>query len=162
MVILQKMLTLWEGLARHLNTLLYRFVLGHLGKSSDICRKVKITNPQNVFIGSAATINDGAILQASHNASIEIGDRVSVSYGAMLLTAGRRLGQDGYLSKDHQDQPVVIRDDAWIGAGAILLPGVTVGIRAVVAAGAVVTKDAPDGTIVAGVPARVIRQLGNP
>ena len=56
--------------------------------------------------------------------------------------------------------PVVLKKGCYIGACALLLPGVTVGERAVVAAGAVVTRDVPPGTIVAGVPARVVRNVG--
>jgi acetyltransferase-like isoleucine patch superfamily enzyme len=52
--------------------------------------------------------------------------------------------------------PVKIGDDVWIGARAVILPGVTIGSRCVVAAGAVVKSDVPDGTIVAGVPARPV------
>lgn len=56
-------------------------------------------------------------------------------------------------------KPVVIRCNAWIGAGAMILPGVTVGENAIVAAGAVVTKDVPDNAVVAGVPAKVLRNI---
>ena len=56
-------------------------------------------------------------------------------------------------------QPVVIGDDVWIGANAVILPGVTIGRHCVVAAGAVVTKDVPDNTMVGGVPAKVIKTL---
>ena len=56
-------------------------------------------------------------------------------------------------------EKVVINDDAWIRVGAIILPGVTVGKGAIVAAGAVVTKDVPDFTVVGGVPAKFIRKL---
>jgi acetyltransferase-like isoleucine patch superfamily enzyme len=56
-------------------------------------------------------------------------------------------------------KPIVIKRNAWIGAGATILPGVTVGENAVVAAGAVVNKDVPDNTVVAGVPAKVIKTL---
>ena len=56
-------------------------------------------------------------------------------------------------------KPVVIKRNAWIGAGAIIMPGVTVGENAVVAAGAVVTKDVPSNTVVAGVPAKVIKEM---
>jgi len=56
-------------------------------------------------------------------------------------------------------KPVVIEDDVWIGANAVVLPGVTIGARSVVGAGAVVVKDVAPKTIVAGVPARVIRDL---
>jgi acetyltransferase-like isoleucine patch superfamily enzyme len=56
-------------------------------------------------------------------------------------------------------KPIVVRRNAWIGAGATVLPGVTVGENAVVAAGAVVTADVPANTVVAGIPARVIRTI---
>jgi acetyltransferase-like isoleucine patch superfamily enzyme len=56
--------------------------------------------------------------------------------------------------------PVVLKRGCYVGACALLLPGVTVGERAVVAAGAVVTRDVPPGTIVAGVPARIVREVG--
>jgi acetyltransferase-like isoleucine patch superfamily enzyme len=55
--------------------------------------------------------------------------------------------------------PIHVEDDAWIGAGAIVFPGVTIGRGAIVGAGAVVTKDVPPHAIVAGVPARLIRRL---
>lgn len=56
-------------------------------------------------------------------------------------------------------RPVVIKRNAWIGAGATILPGVTVGENAVVAAGAVVSRDVPPNTVVAGVPAKVVKTL---
>ncbi|GAB3760296.1 DapH/DapD/GlmU-related protein [Spirosoma pomorum] len=56
-------------------------------------------------------------------------------------------------------QPIVIKRNAWIGAGATILPGVTVGENAVVAAGAVVSRDVPDNVVVAGVPAKVVKAL---
>ncbi|NID10912.1 DapH/DapD/GlmU-related protein [Fibrivirga algicola] len=56
-------------------------------------------------------------------------------------------------------QPIVIKRNAWIGAGATILPGVTVGENAVVAAGAVVSRDVPPNTVVAGVPAKVVKTL---
>jgi len=54
---------------------------------------------------------------------------------------------------------VIIEDDIWIGANAVVLPGVTIGHHSVVAAGAVVTKDVPPHSLVAGVPAKVIKQI---
>ena len=56
-------------------------------------------------------------------------------------------------------KPILIKRKAWIGAGVTILPGVTIGENAVVAAGAVVTKDVPDNTIVAGVPAKIIKSI---
>ena len=66
----------------------------------------------------------------------------------------RRIDEQGISTK-----PVVISDDVWIGANAVILPGVTIGRHVVVAAGAVVTKDVPDNCVVGGVPAKVIKQL---
>ena len=56
-------------------------------------------------------------------------------------------------------KPIVIEDNVWIGGGAILLPGVTIGRNAVVGAGAVVSRDVPANAVVAGNPARVIREI---
>ncbi|HCJ91322.1 MAG: hypothetical protein I3I94_01775 [Acidaminococcaceae bacterium] len=58
-------------------------------------------------------------------------------------------------------KPVRIGDDVWVGGNVTILPGVTIGSNVVVAAGAVVTHDVPDNSLVAGVPARVIRKLEN-
>jgi maltose O-acetyltransferase len=86
---------------------------------------------------------------------VHIGNNVNVSFQACLLS----------LHHDHNDPnfsaigaPVVIQDHAWIGARAMILPGVVVGEGAVVAAGAVVTRSVPDYAVVGGVPARVIGQ----
>lgn len=148
------------SLRRRFWTWAYRRVLGHLGSRSAICQGVKIICPRSVWIGTDSVINDGVTLQGSPGATIRIGSRVSISYGAIILTAGREIGQDGFYTQDHQNLPVVIQDGAWVAAGAIILPGVTIGERAVVAGGAVVTKDVPPGVTVGGIPARVIRVLG--
>lgn len=106
-------------------------------------------------------------------ASIHIGNRVLISHGVNLfdslthpLDAAERHRQTreiflrGHpLDIDLGARPVVIRDDAWLGAGCFVLAGVTIGARSIVAAGAVVTKDVPDGVIVAGNPASVLRPV---
>ena len=68
--------------------------------------------------------------------------------------ATRRIDQQGVSTL-----PVTIADDVWIGAGAVVLPGVTIGRHSVVAAGAVVTRDVPDGCVVGGVPAKIIKHI---
>ena len=106
-----------------------------------------------------------------------VGKNVFVNFGCTFLDQGGITLEDGVfigpaskiLTEAHpehpeirhtlQTEPVVIRRKAWIGAGAIILPGVTVGENAIVAAGAVVTKDVPDNTIVAGVPAKTLRRI---
>ena len=154
------MMRIQGGLRRRWRRLFYRCLLKQFGPGSSICAGVKITFPENLWIGRRSLINDGAILQATREAPIVIGDDVRVSYNAIVLTAGLGESAQGHCGPDHVHKPVTIKDGAWIAAGAIVLPGVTVGERAVVAAGAVVTRDVPDATLVAGVPARVIKKLG--
>jgi acetyltransferase-like isoleucine patch superfamily enzyme len=66
----------------------------------------------------------------------------------------KRIDEQGISTKS-----IIIGDDVWIGANAVILPGVTIGNHCVIAAGAVVTKDVPDNTLVGGVPAKVIKYL---
>lgn len=108
-----------------------------------------------------------------------VGKEVFINFGCTFLDQGGITIEDGVfigpeakiLSEGHPEQPalrhtlqtepVVIRRKAWIGAGAIILPGVTVGENAIIAAGAIVTKDVPDNTIAAGVPAKILRNIKN-
>lgn len=90
---------------------------------------------------------------------VSIGSHVNLAQGIVVtalnhqfLDASKRIDQQGITTR-----PVVIGDDVWIGANAVVLPGVTVGSHSVVAAGAVVTKDVPPHTVVGGVPAKVIK-----
>ena len=90
-----------------------------------------------------------------------IGNHVNLAQGITVTAlnhnfedASKRIDEQGISTK-----PVVIGDDVWIGANAVILPGVTIGSHCVVAAGAVVTKDVPDNCVVGGVPAKVIKSL---
>ena len=90
-----------------------------------------------------------------------IGNNVNLAQG-ITVTALNHNFQDATKRIDEQGvstKPVVIGDDVWIGANAVILPGVTIGRHCVVAAGAVVTKDVPDNTLVGGVPAKIIKSL---
>ena len=111
--------------------------------------------------------------------NIVLGKRVFINHACSFLDLGGITIEDDVMigprvnitSENHPvDIPtrksmvpaeVIIRNNAWIGAGATILPGVTVGSNSVVAAGALVNKDVPPNTVVAGVPARVIREMGN-
>ena len=90
-----------------------------------------------------------------------IGNHVNLAQGITVTAlnhnfadSSRKIDEQGISTK-----PVVISDDVWIGANAVILPGVTIGRHVVVAAGAVVTKDVPDYSLVAGVPAKEIKKL---
>lgn len=92
---------------------------------------------------------------------VTIGSHVNLAQG-ITVTALNHNFSDPSLRIDEQGvstKAVVIGDDVWIGANAVILPGVTIGSHVVVAAGAVVTKDVPANTLVGGVPAEIIKQL---
>ena len=88
---------------------------------------------------------------------ITIGDGVLIGPNVSLITENH--SEVPELRQHVYGRPIVIKRKAWLGAGVTILPGVTVGENAIVAAGAVVSKDVPDNTIVGGVPAKVIRKI---
>lgn len=90
---------------------------------------------------------------------IHIGRNTLLAPRVQVLTAGHALDATERVQGVEFGKPVRIGQDCWIGGGAIICPGVTIGNRSVVAAGAVVTKDVPANSLVAGVPARVLKQL---
>lgn len=92
---------------------------------------------------------------------VTIGHHVNLAQGITVTALnhnfdvpGLRIDEQGISTK-----PVVIGDDVWIGANAVVLPGVTIGSHSVVAAGAVVTHDVPDGVVVGGVPAKILKHI---
>ncbi|MFI8199481.1 DapH/DapD/GlmU-related protein [Streptomyces sp. NPDC085942] len=105
---------------------------------------------ENVFVNQGCTFMD--------KGGIRIGSGVMIAPKVSLITGGHplpRAERRAFLSF----APIVIEDDVWIGTAAVITQGVTIGAGAVVAAGAVVTRDVPVGTVVAGVPARVIKKI---
>ncbi|MFF9897769.1 DapH/DapD/GlmU-related protein [Streptomyces longispororuber] len=103
---------------------------------------------KNVFVNQGCTFMD--------KGGIRIGDGVMIAPKVSLITGGHPLPlaeRREYLSF----APIVVEDDVWIGTAAVVLQGVTIGTGAVVAAGAVVTRDVPARSLVAGVPARVVK-----
>lgn len=118
------------------------------------------TNPHKIFIGNRVFINAGCYFESQAN--ITLMDDVIIGYGATILTTNHRF-QDKKMSIWNQGvicEPVVIENDVWIGARAIILPGIRIGKGAVIGAGAVVTKDVSPYTVVAGVPARELKKRG--
>ena len=117
-----------------------------------------------VPIGDGTVINGGVVLYDEYEGLIRFGARVAVASGVTIIASSNpnnsRLADHGFDSKRLiAKAPVRIGDDAWIGANATILPGVTIGDASVVGAGAVVTGDVAPHTIVAGVPARQIAEL---
>lgn len=127
-----------------------------------------------ITIGSWFYLGPGSMIWSSDEGGITIGDRVLVSANVVIhdtdshpIAPKARFEQTkAIFGRGHpktnpgiRSARVKIGDDVWIGAGAMILKGVSIGDAAVVGAGSVVTKDVPDRTIVAGNPARVIRKV---
>lgn len=108
-------------------------------------------------VGKGVFINFGCTFLDQGGITLE--DGVFIGPGAKILTEAHP--EQPEIRHTLQTRPVVIRRKAWIGAGAIVLPGVTVGQNAIVGAGSVVTRDVPDNAVVAGVPAKFIRNIKN-
>lgn len=116
---------------------------------------------ETISVGNEVYIGPGAVLLASLS-SICIGNKVMFGPNVTIMGGDHNTSVIGKFMFDvkvkraQDDQPVVIEDDVWIGTGAIILKGVHVGRGCIVAAGAVVTRNIPPYTIVAGIPARVL------
>ena len=110
---------------------------------------------KNISIGRGVFINAGCSFQ--DQGGVVIGDGVLIGHRVVLATINHGLRPE----ERHTCicSPIVIGRNVWIGAGAIVLPGVTIGDDAVVAAGAVVTRDVAAGDVVAGVPAKRVRNV---
>lgn len=110
---------------------------------------------KNITVGKNVFINSGCRFQ--DQGGITIGDGALIGHNAVLTTLNHDFSPERRTSM--HPAPVVIGKNVWLGASVTVVPGVTIGDNAVIAAGAVVTKDVPAGTIAAGVPAKVLREL---
>lgn len=116
---------------------------------------------ETIYIGDDVYIGPGAVFNAS-DSRITIHNKVMFGPGVYIMGGDHNFNQVGkYMfdvkyKNESDDLPVIIESDVWIGCRVVILKGVTIGKGAIVAAGAVVTKDVPDFSIVGGVPAKVI------
>ncbi|MGH9081482.1 MAG: sugar O-acetyltransferase [Acidimicrobiales bacterium] len=132
-------------------------LLGGLGEDSVIRAPFRCDYGSYLCIGARTFINFGLV--ALDAAPITIGNDVQIGPNVQLLTPTHPV--DPQLRKDKWEaaEPIHVGHNVWLGGGAIVLPGVTVGRDTVVGAGAVVTKDLPPGVVTAGNPARIIREI---
>jgi acetyltransferase-like isoleucine patch superfamily enzyme len=119
-------------------------------------RRTLITGWGRIRIGDRVFVNSGAVIFST--VEVTLGDDVAIANEAYLTDSDSH-GVEGRPAKE---APIRIGAGSWVGARAMILPGVTVGTRCLIAAGAIVSKDVPDETLVAGNPARVVRQLHYP
>jgi maltose O-acetyltransferase len=128
---------------------------GRIGRGAVIEPPFHCDYGSNIAAGERFYANAGCVFLDC--ASIEIGKHVLLGPGVHLYTATHPL--DPALRRQGLEcaRPITIGDDAWLGGGSIVLPGVSIGARAVVGAGSVVTRDVPPDTTVAGNPAGPVR-----
>ncbi len=186
----EKAFSIWERGTRLLYTWLQRGRFHTWGACSRVSPGLVVSCPWAIAVGGGVTISDHATLNVKDfrtdgRATLVIGDRVYIGRFVhinawqdvviepdVLITHRVLLGDEDHVYDDPSvpirqqgskcKGPVRLKAGCWIGTGAAILPNVTIGRNAVVAANAVVTKDVPDHAVVAGNPARVIKQLMPP
>ena len=134
-------------------------MLGSVGERVWISKTFGCDCGKNIFIGDDFTGNFNLTILDIRE--VYIGNHVMIGPNTLITTVGHPLSpkaRRGYMAKA---APVRIGNDVWIGGNVTIRPGVTIGNNVVVAAGAVVTKDVPDNSLVGGVPARIIREIEN-
>jgi maltose O-acetyltransferase len=133
-------------------------LLGSFGEGSEIRPPFYCDYGYQTHVGARTFVNFGLVVLDV--ARIEIGDDVQVGPYVQLLTATHPVEAEPRRAKWESAEPISIGDNVWLGGGVIVCPGVTIGAHTVVGAGAVVTRDLPDGVLAVGNPARIVRTLG--
>ena len=134
-----------------------RKLFGKVGQNPVILPRFVCDNGKNISVGDNFLINfNGVILDI---APVIIGNNVMIGPNTLITTDNHPLNAKERRNHMAVATPVTIGNDVWIGGNVTILPGVTIGDRAVIAAGAVVTKDIPANTVAGGVPAKVIKEL---
>jgi len=143
-------------------------LLGAVGDFALILEPFHMDYGKHIKLGDQCFINSGATFLDSNY--ITIGDRVSVGPNVQFITATHPILPEERIVQAPGDpilpfrpmtiaKPITIDEDCWIGAGAIIMPGVSIGMATIVGAGAIVTKSLPERVIAVGNPARVIRSI---
>ena len=136
-----------------------RELLGAVGEGTLLRPPLYVDYGSNLRIGARTFANFGLV--ALDVLPITIGDDVQLGPNVQLLTPTHPLEPDIRRAKWEAGKPITIENNVWVGGGAIVLAGLTIGENSVVGAGAVVTKDVPPNVVVVGNPARVVRDLGD-
>jgi maltose O-acetyltransferase len=132
-------------------------LLGKIGQNSTIEPPFYCSYGQNIHIGDHVYLNLLCTILDCNE--VHIGHHVMIGPAVQIYTAAHLLQAEARIQGWEVAKPIVIEDNVWLGGGAILLPGVRIGRNAVVGAGAVVSRSVPANTVVAGNPARVIREI---
>jgi acetyltransferase-like isoleucine patch superfamily enzyme len=131
-------------------------VLGGLGKRCTIQANLRVGTPEKLFIGDDCNFGEDVFITAG--GGVRIGNFVGIGAGAKIWSVNHKYEDPDvpWLKQGWEYKEVVIEDDAWIGANAFVMPGVTVGKGAILSAGTILSKSVPPYSIAAGNPGRVI------
>ena len=132
-------------------------LLGSIGEGTVIRPPFRCDYGTYVHFGALCFANFGLV--ALDVAPITIGDSVQIGPNVQLLTPTHPIDPDLRRAGWEAAEPITIGDNVWLGGGAIVLPGVTIGADTVVGAGAVVSRDLPAGVVAVGNPARIVREV---
>ncbi|WP_349264124.1 sugar O-acetyltransferase [Longimicrobium sp.] len=142
---------------RELRMDIVRRLMGAVGEGAWIEPPFFCDYGGNIRLGDRVFFNFNCVVLDV--AQVTIGSDVMFGPAVQILTATHPLNHVERRSGLEAAKPITIGSDVWVGGGAILLPGVTIGARSVIGAGSVVTKDVPEGVLAAGNPCRVIRPI---
>ena len=137
-----------------LRKLSYRLKGVNMGKNITFHYGLELRDPQKLYIGDGTIIGDNVLLDA--RSGLKIGNNVNFSSNASVYTLQHNYRSATFDCQFDRPLNVEIGNRAWIGSNVVILPGVAIGEGAVVCAGAVVTKDVPPYSVVAGIPAKQI------
>lgn len=133
-------------------------LFANVGENSSFLRGVNFINPSNISIGKNSVLNPNVYLDG-RGGKLVIGDNVDIARDTTIWTLEHDPHDSNHSSRGGD---VIIEDYVWIASRVTILPKVKIGRGAVIATGAVVTKDVPEFTIVGGVPAKIIGKRDNP
>lgn len=136
---------------------LLRQIFRSVGEDTWLEAPIYVAYQGHTSIGARTWFNTGTTI--IDDASVTIGDGVLFGPHVTLATAGHPIHPAARVNPAQYSAPITIEDNVWLGASVTVLPGVTIGAGSVVAAGSVVTKNVPPMSVVAGVPARLIRTI---
>ena len=130
-----------------------------VGSNASVCGRGWVYGRGHLRIGSNTWVSPGVIFYTHLDVSVIIGSNCDIGPAVEFIPGSHIIGNSLRRAGTGTAKPIIIGDGCWIGAKSIVLAGVNIGEGCVVAAGSVVTHDLPPNTLVAGVPARVKRQL---